>query len=92
MFLCFELGYRLSDCAYTEKHAGCIIDCAHLCLRENGKCLSINYKQRQINEEERRCQLNNSTKEKHREKFTKVSAFDYLEPKQVNIPMLSQRN
>jgi hypothetical protein len=62
-----------------------MIDCVHLCLRESSTCRSINFGKKQNNEEEQRCQLNNSTKETHFEKFTRNPAFDYLELKQVQI-------
>ena len=46
----FELGYRLEDCSYIEKCVGSIMDCAHLCLRENGQCRSVNFDQTLSNE------------------------------------------
>ena len=81
----FELGYRLEDCSYIEKCVGSIMDCAHLCLRENGQCRSVNFDQTLSNEGKRRfnCQLNNSTKEKLIQKFVRNPSFDYLEPKEV---------
>ena len=61
------------------------MDCAHLCLRENGQCRSVNFDQTQSNEGKRRfnCHLNNSTKEKLIQKFVRNPSFDYLEPKEV---------
>jgi hypothetical protein len=60
------------------------MNCAHLCLRENGQCRSINI------EKARSgggfiCHFNNSTRESHVQKFVKNAAYSYLEPKNVCI-------
>ena len=82
----FELGYHFVDCSDTEKRVGSIIDCAHLCLRENGQCRSINTEKAGNNPKEGgfKCQLNNSTKEHHAQRFKKNPAFNYYEPKKVH--------
>ena len=82
----FELGYHLVNCSHTERLVGSIIDCAHLCLRENGQCRSINTEKAGNNAKQGgfKCQLNNSTKEHHAPRFKKNPAFNYYEPKKVH--------
>ncbi len=78
-------GYRLDECSYSETRVGSIMDCAHLCVRENGQCRSINIEKSTTSNGGYKCQLNNSTKENHFHKFLKNSAYSYFEPKNVRI-------
>ena len=75
------------NCSHTERLVGSIIDCAHLCLRENGQCRSINTEKAGNNAKQGgfKCQLNNSTKEHHAQRFKKNPSFNYYEPKKVHI-------
>lgn len=60
------------------------MECAHLCLAENGQCRSINIKKAGSNSGYK-CQLNNSTKENYVRKFVENAAYSYFEPKSVRI-------
>jgi hypothetical protein len=79
-----SLGYRLDKCFYTETRVGSMLECVHLCLRENGRCLSINIEKTKGNGG-CKCQLNNSTKEHHVDKFIKDATYTYCEPIKVCI-------
>ena len=72
-------GYRLDKFSYTETRVGSIIECAHLCLRENGQCLSVNI-EKALNNGGYKCELNNSTKENHVKNFLQNAAYSYFEP------------
>ena len=82
-----SIGYRLEECSYFEKSVASIMDCAHLCLRENGQCRSINIEKAR-SEGGFICHFNNSTRENHVQKFVKNAAYSYLEPKNVCIYVL----
>jgi hypothetical protein len=82
-----SIGYRLEECSYFEKSVASIMDCAHLCLRENGQCRSINIEKAR-SEGGFICHFNNSTRKNHIQKFAKNAAYSYLEPEMVCIYVL----
>lgn len=62
------------------------MECAHLCLGDNGQCRSINIMKASSNGNGGyKCQLNNSTKDNYVRKFVENADYSYFEPKSVRI-------
>ena len=75
-------GHRLDKFSFIETRVGSIMECAHLCLRENGQCLSVNIEKTTSNGGYK-CELNNSTKKNHVKNFLQNAAYSYFEP--INV-------
>ena len=80
-------GYHLIKFSYIETRVGSIMECAQLCLQENGQCLSINI-ERKGSSGGYKCELNNSTKENHIKNFRQNADYSYFEPINVCVYFL----
>jgi hypothetical protein len=63
------------------------MDCAHLCLRENVQCQSINIEKAR-SEGGFICHFNNSTRESHVQKFVKNAAYTAIWSRKMYVHIM----